>query len=73
MLERPAVDRRRRATYRQRRYRARQRSGVVTAIVELDGEVLDLLVRLQWLQESAVADRRAIGKAISAMLRDTAG
>lgn len=45
----------------------------MTAIVELDGDVIDLLVRLRWLAEKDAADRRAVGRAISAMLRDTAG
>ena len=72
MLERPrksktVLDLERRATAtaraRTQRYRARLQAGVVTAIVELDGDVLAMLVRTDWLAEKDSTDRRAIGRA----------
>ena len=57
---------------RHRRFRARRREGVACATVEYSAEVVDRLVRLGWLTESEVADRGAVGWAISRMLADAA-
>ena len=38
---------------------------------ELDGDVIAMLVRTEWLCERDAADRRAIGRAISKLLVNT--
>jgi hypothetical protein len=51
---------------------ARREAGRAVARVEYDGAVLDMLVRLGWLADDAATDGAAVGKAISALLFDTA-
>jgi hypothetical protein len=63
-----AARRRARRAAQARRRRRRQREGKLVAMVELDGTVLDMLVRLHWLAEVDAGDRPAIERAISAML-----
>ena len=60
------------ARARTRRYRKRLHAGIVTAIVELDGDVITMLLRSHWLTEEESVDRRAIGRAISTMLAASA-
>ena len=63
---------RRPARERKRRYRARQASGVATCTVEYDADVVNFLVRTEWLTEREAADRRQVGEAVGRMLRDSA-
>ena len=53
-------------------YRQRQASGVATCMVEYGADVVDFLVRTEWLTEREAADRKAVGAAIARMLRDSA-
>jgi hypothetical protein len=71
MLERPPSARLRR-TNRQRAYRSRVRNGQTVAPVEVDADIVDLLVRLRWLDDRRAGDRNAVGQAISRMLVDAA-
>jgi hypothetical protein len=66
----PPNDRTRRE--RQFRYRRRQHDGRLVVRVEVGGEILELLVRLQWLTESDAGDRRLVGLAIGRLLADSA-
>jgi len=50
------------------RFRQRQKRGVAIAPIEFDGQVIDWLIRLHWLDEGEACDRAAVGKAIGAML-----
>ena len=63
MLERPPS-----RTARYRRYRQRQRDGVMTVIIEIDGAVVDMLARLRWLERRGVHERAEIARAIAAMI-----
>jgi hypothetical protein len=62
--------RRRRAARaeRDRRYRSRLRACRACYVIEADAELLDLLVRLGWIGEAELLDRKAVEAAISAML-----
>jgi hypothetical protein len=71
MLERPRSERLRH-TRRQRAYRARMRNGQMVAPVEVGADILDLLVRLRWLDDRLAGDRIAVGQAITRMLLDAA-
>jgi hypothetical protein len=59
---------------RDRRLRARRKAGRMTALVELDAEGLDWLVRVHALDPKALdlvdmgEVRRAVGEAVSAMI-----
>ena len=68
MLDRPPS---RRARW-QREYRQRQRSGTIVVPVEIDADTVGFLIRTKWLVEADAADRRKIGLALAAMLRDAA-
>ena len=67
MLERPPS-----RTARDRRYRQRQRDGVMTVMIEIDGAVVDMLARLRWLERRDVHERAEIARAIAAMIADAA-
>jgi hypothetical protein len=69
MLDRPAIAARELRRRRQARHRERVRRGVALCQVEYSGEILDLLVRLGWLDERAAGDAQAVGDAIAALLR----
>jgi hypothetical protein len=71
MLDR--LHRRLAASARTRRCRCRQRDGKAVALIEYDHRVVDLLVKLHWLEEAEAFDRRKIGQAITTMLADAAG
>jgi hypothetical protein len=71
MLERPP-GRRDRRREQQRRHRARLRHGRRVYPIELDGQILDMLVRLQWLPDSAAGDDREVARAVRALLTDIA-
>jgi hypothetical protein len=72
MLDRPADARRARRREQQRRHRARQEAGRACYAVELDGAVINMLVRLRWLAGDDATDKCAVGKAIARMLADAA-
>ena len=57
---------------RKARYRKRQVCGVVSVPVEVDAAVVDFLIRTEWLTEREAADRRAVGAAVSRVLKDSA-
>jgi hypothetical protein len=71
MLQRPPSCRDRRRD-RQARYRQRARNGVAVAPVEFDGEVVEFLVRTDWLDPADVGDVRKVGAAISRSMHDAA-
>jgi hypothetical protein len=66
--------RRRRAARKARdaRHRARLKRGVRVARVEFDGAILDLLLRTGWAREEELSDANAVGRALAAMLAETA-
>ena len=72
MRMRDPLPRRRRASRseRDRRYRQRKAKCVGTALIEFDGAVVDMLVRLGWLDELGAGAE--IGAAVSRMLADSA-
>lgn len=78
MLSRPpkrtaaAAHKRRLNRERVRRYTARRETGLACYQVEVSGAVIDMLVRLGWLADTAATDPRQVSKAISALLSDTA-
>jgi hypothetical protein len=57
---------------RQVRWRQRVRDGVAVYAVEIDARVLDMLVRSNWLSDGDSSDREAVGRALTAFLRDCA-
>jgi hypothetical protein len=63
---------RQRRREQQRRHRQRQREGRRVYPVEIDGDVLDLLVRYGWLGDSAAGDDREVGCAVARLLADAA-
>jgi hypothetical protein len=56
----------------QRRYRQRGREGKRVYLVELDGLILNLLVRTEWLRDGATGDDREVARAVQALLSDMA-
>jgi hypothetical protein len=68
----PAERRRRRRADQQRRHRRRQRDGTRVYSVEVDDRVLEMLVRLRWLPESAAGDPREVAAALGRLLADSA-
>jgi hypothetical protein len=81
MLERPArADRRQgsghcpdpSATARQRRFRRRQRHGLMPVTIEVDSAIVAMLVETRWLAERDAGDKAAIGHAIERLLADAA-
>ena len=57
---------------RQRRWKHRIKNHLACTTVEYDGEVLDLLVRLGWLREQDASSPKAVGRAVTALLRQSA-
>jgi hypothetical protein len=51
-------------------YRRRQKAGLIVVGVEIDGGILDLLIRTGWLAEPGAGDKVAIGRAIGEILCD---
>jgi hypothetical protein len=68
----PSAGGRRRTLARARRHRARRKAGRATYQVEVDAAVLDLLVRLHWIEDRDVTDAAAVSRAIAALLADAA-
>lgn len=70
MLERPRQLQLRQAAARdrQRRFRARQRSGVMPIVVEIDAAIINLLIMAEWLAEADAGDKAAIARALERML-----
>jgi hypothetical protein len=65
MLERsPRLERGR---LRNRRYRARLKSGVMPVTVDIDALIIAMLVETRWLAECDATDRTKIGTALTAM------
>jgi hypothetical protein len=48
------------------------RDGTAVYAVELDGEVLDMLVRFGWVLEAEIGNRHKVARAVAAMLADAA-
>jgi hypothetical protein len=64
MLKRaPPTTERERRREQQRRHRLRQREGRRVYPVELDGAILDMLVRLRWLDKGAADDDQEVARA----------
>jgi hypothetical protein len=57
---------------RRRRYRARRAAGIAVYPVELGAVELDWLIRMEWVDASEVADRKAVGEGIARMLAASA-
>jgi hypothetical protein len=56
-----------------KRYRRRHADGrAVARGVEYDADVLDLLIALGWLREGEADDPKQVGRAITALMEDTA-
>jgi hypothetical protein len=67
----PAVDHKRRARRaRNRVYRQRLRDGQVAVTVIVNGAILGVLMRFNWLTEADATDRTKIGAAIARLLED---
>jgi hypothetical protein len=66
-VDRPSA--RRRA--RDRRYRVRKSRALAVAPVEFDGEMVNFLLRAEWLFPHEAHDKVKIGEAIRAMVRDS--
>ena len=64
--------RRLRHRQRQARYEARQRAGVALYPVPLGATEIDMLIGLGWLPEGAESDRKRVGMAVAAAIRDLA-
>jgi hypothetical protein len=64
---------RRRSTDRQRRYRARLRSGTMPITIDVAAETIAMLVETRWLREADASDKAAIAIAIERLLADAAG
>ena len=57
---------------RDARHRARVKAHKRIAMVEYDGEILDLLCRTGWASEEQLGDARAVGEALGRMLAASA-
>ena len=53
---------------KRRRYRQRQKLGIIVAPVEVDEQLLNLLINNGWLREEDSSDRPSVGYAIAHML-----
>jgi hypothetical protein len=54
----------------QANWRARQRRCEIIIGITINGELIDWLVRLRWLDERQADDKRAIARAIDLLLQD---
>jgi hypothetical protein len=63
---------RRRAALRQRRWRQRKARRQAVYAVTIDGEVLNMLVRLGHLADHEASDRKQVARAIAALLTEAA-
>jgi hypothetical protein len=53
---------------RDRRYRQRLRANRIVVQVEIDCAITDMLIKLGWIAEVQLVDKRAIGAAIGSLL-----
>jgi hypothetical protein len=53
---------------KRRRYRLRQKLGIIVAPVEIDEIILQTLITAGWLRDVDSADRRLVGEAIKRLL-----
>jgi hypothetical protein len=67
----PPSERERRCE-QQRRHRQRQREGRRAYLVELDGDIIDMLVRLRWLDKGVAEDDQEVRSAVRRLLVDAA-
>jgi hypothetical protein len=58
----------RRRREQQRRHRCRLAAGRRAYLVELDGRVIDWLIRTEWLTDAEAGDDGAVGRAVEALL-----
>ena len=56
----------------QRRHRERQREGRRAYLIELDGDIIDMLVRYRWLDKGAEEDDQEVRSAVRRMLIEAA-
>jgi hypothetical protein len=68
----PSVRARQRRAQWQRDYRARYDAGVIVAPTPISGEVVNMLIRLKWLEEAKARDRYEIGRALARMVEEAA-
>lgn len=61
------------ANARQQRYRVDLKNGVKTAPTKYDNDMTGYLIDIGWLAMGKSEDPKEVGKAISNMLRDSAG
>jgi pyrroloquinoline quinone (PQQ) biosynthesis protein C len=54
----------------QRRYEARQRAGIGLYPVPLNSHDIDVLIGLHYLREGAERDRKHVGEAVAAVIRE---
>jgi hypothetical protein len=71
MKKRPSTDRERRRE-QQRRHRQREREGRRVYLVELDGAILAMLIRLGWLNDVAAGADQEVSRAVQLLLADVA-
>jgi hypothetical protein len=57
---------------RHKRFRRRRKAGKACYTVELGCEELEFLLRNLWITEAEICDRKAVGRAIGAMISDAA-
>jgi hypothetical protein len=67
-----AEEKRERRRAQQRRHRQRQNEGRRAYLIELDGDIIDMLVRYRWLDRGATADDHKVGCAVRRMLVEAA-
>jgi hypothetical protein len=60
------------AAERQRRFKVRQRAGIMVVPVEVDWRVLDLLIRMGWVKEEQASSPLLVGQAIAGRLAKSA-
>jgi hypothetical protein len=73
MLRRaPSPTNRERRREQQRRHRQREREGLRTYLVDLDGDIVNMLVCYGWLADGAAGDDREVGCAVRRLLVDVA-
>jgi hypothetical protein len=79
-VDRPLPSRRGNNAAKQRRNRHRRKRGLIVVPVEIDGQVLDMLIKMRWITEEEATDtgdwrkvRAKIGIRIGERLARSAG